>query len=173
MKAGDPKTGKVMFFVDKCLLFGASINCSHFQRFSDSLHHIVIYRTAIPKSVMNYLDDFLFLAATLHICNFLVSMFLKLCKEINFPVAFDKTCWGTLQLVFLGVLQDSAHLRLCLPEEKQTNALHMLQKMTQKKKAMIKELQKLTGTLNFLCKVIHPGRTFTRRMYNKICKPTK
>ena len=32
---------------------------------------------------------------------------------------------------------------------------------------MVKQLQQLTGYLNFLCKVIHPGRAFTRGMYSK------
>ena len=32
---------------------------------------------------------------------------------------------------------------------------------------MIKELQVLTGYLNFLTKAIFPGRTFTRRIYTK------
>ena len=29
-------------------------------------------------------------------------------------------------------------------------------------------VQQLTGTLNFLCRVIVPGRTFMRRMYDKL-----
>ena len=32
-KAQDPRDGKIKFFVDKCLPFGASISCSHYQRF--------------------------------------------------------------------------------------------------------------------------------------------
>ena len=40
-KAIDPLDGKVKFFVDKCLPFGASISCSHYQRFSNSLRHLV------------------------------------------------------------------------------------------------------------------------------------
>ena len=31
LKAEDPNTGKVMYFIDKCLPFGASISCAHFQ----------------------------------------------------------------------------------------------------------------------------------------------
>ena len=36
-----------------------------------------------------------------------------------------------------------------------------------KRKVTVKQLQTLTGYLNFLCKVIFPGRAFTRRMYAK------
>ena len=171
MKAENPKTGKVMYFFDKCLPFGASISCSHFQRFSNSLKHLVVFRTKIPRALTNYLDDFLFLAATICRCNHLVTSFLMICDKINFPVALDKTVYASLRLVFLGILLDGLSFRLCLPEEKRLKALNMLLRITNKKKATVKELQKLTGTLNFLTRVIHPGRTFTRRMYCKYENP--
>ena len=41
MKATSPLDGKTYYFVDKCLPFGASISCSHFQRFSNAVKHIV------------------------------------------------------------------------------------------------------------------------------------
>ena len=34
LKAQHPTTGEWFYFIDKCLLFGASISCAHFQRFS-------------------------------------------------------------------------------------------------------------------------------------------
>ena len=43
MKAEDPRDGKWKFFVEKCLPFGASISCSHYQRFSDAFKHILQY----------------------------------------------------------------------------------------------------------------------------------
>ena len=39
--------------------------------------------------------------------------------------------------------------------------------MSAKKKATVKQLQELTGYLNFLSKVIFPGKSFTRHMYSK------
>ena len=39
--------------------------------------------------------------------------------------------------------------------------------MVDRKKAMIKQVQVLTGYLNFLTRAIFLGRTFTRRMYTK------
>ena len=58
MKAQDPVTGKYFFFVDKCMPFGASISCSHFQRFSDAIAHIIKVKT--KHGNVNYLDDFFF-----------------------------------------------------------------------------------------------------------------
>ena len=40
MKACNPETFRWQFFVDKCLPFGASISCSHYQRFSDALRYL-------------------------------------------------------------------------------------------------------------------------------------
>ena len=41
MKARSPLDGKTYFFLDKCLAFGASISCSHFQRFSNSIAYLM------------------------------------------------------------------------------------------------------------------------------------
>ena len=54
-----------------------------------------------------------------------------------------------------------------IPEEKRIKALNQIQWILSKKKATVRELQQLAGTLNFLCKAIHPGRVFVRRMYAK------
>ena len=62
MKASDPKTGKTMYFVDKCLPFRSSISCSHFQRVSNALKHLAEYQANKRNFLSNYLDNFLFLA---------------------------------------------------------------------------------------------------------------
>ena len=60
-----------------------------------------------------------------------------------------------------------------LPQDKCDKAKSMLQWMIGKKSATVKELQKLTGTLNFLTKAIFAGRTFTRRMYTNCSATTR
>ena len=73
MKAVNPMDGQTYYFVDKCLPFGASISCSHFQRFSNAVKHIVQWKT--KKNLVNYLDDFLFAALMTFLCNNQVEMF--------------------------------------------------------------------------------------------------
>ena len=41
MKTQDPKTGKVYYFIDKCVPFGASHSCFLYQEFSNSLKYTV------------------------------------------------------------------------------------------------------------------------------------
>ena len=74
---------------------------------------------------------------------------------------------GRYLMVFLGILLDGRHLQLSIPLEKQEKALKLLDEFTGKRKATIKQLQVLTGYLNFLCKAISAGRIFTWRMYSK------
>ena len=40
MMTKHPETGQILYFVDKCLPFGASISCAHFQAFSDVIAYI-------------------------------------------------------------------------------------------------------------------------------------
>ena len=141
MKAKDPDTGKMWYFVDKCLPFGSSISCALFQCFSDALTHILNYdthkvRLTVFLPVTNYLDVFLFLPLMLLGCNQLITHFIVLCEKIGVPIAEDKTVWACLHLV-------------------------------SKKKATVQDLQSLAGLLNFLNKVIYPGHAFTRCMYSK------
>ena len=170
MKAQDPLSGEWKYFIDKCLPFGASISCAIFQEFSDALRYLAEYRTQSPGSINNYLDDFLFLARTLIRCNYLMQQFFILCEEIGVPISEEKTEWASLRTIFLGILLDGKSLTLAIPVEKKNRAINTLMDMIDHKKAAVKELQSLCGYLNFLCKVIFPGRTFVRRMYSKFSK---
>ena len=101
------------------------------------------------------------------ICNQMINHFLMLCQEINLPMAEEKTQWGSTLVVFLGILLDGARMLLSLLIKKQQKPLKLLNDLTGKKKVTVKQLQVLTGYLNFLTKAIVPGRTFTRRIYAK------
>ena len=124
MKAKSPVDGKTYYFVDKCLPFGASISCSHFQRFSNAVKHIVKWRT--HKNLVNYLDDFFFAAMMKRICNNQVKEFLTICDLIYFPVSLEKTFWGTTKLVFLGLLIDTINQCVCIPVDKVDRAVKLI-----------------------------------------------
>ena len=165
-KAKDPKDGKIKYFVDKCLPFGASISCALYQRFSNAIKHITQVKSG-NKIITNYLDDFLFIAIRRLICNQDMQTLLDIYELIKLPIALEKIEWGTTCLVFLGILLNGERLCISIPLEKKDKAIKLLNEFTNKKKATIKQLQVLTGYLNFLSKAIVPGRTFTRRMYAK------
>ena len=167
MKVRDPRTGQWRFFVDKCLPFGASISCALFQKFSDALCFKFEHQTNTQGQVTDYLDNFLFLALTIWRCNYLIKVFLDLCKEMGIPVSMEKTEWASDKIIFLGILMDGRYFTLAVPMEKRNKVIKLLNEMVDKKKATVKQLQALCGFLNFLSKAIFPGRTFTRCMYAK------
>ena len=154
LKAKHPITGIIYYFIDKCMPFGASISCAQFQKFSDSMKHLACWRITwillVEPSITNYLDDFLFAAITMMLCNCMVQIFLVLCQEISCPIADNKTEWATQYIVFLGILLNGKVLFLSVPEDKRHKALNMLSEFTTQYKTMIKKIQKLMGTLNFI-----------------------
>ena len=164
MKAKDPETGKFKFFVDKCLPFGASISCAHFQAVSDAVAHLVKWR--MGKVVINYLDDYLFIAFLAMFCKNQLTEFLKICTLLNFPIALDKTFWATTRMVFLGLLIDMEFQLVLIPKEKLLKGQYLVELILERKskKATVKELQQLCGFLNFLGRAIVPGRAFTHRL---------
>ena len=165
MCAEDPVTGESFYFVDKFLLFGASI-CAVFQAFSDALKHIMDCQLQSEDHLTNYLDDFLFIAFIKLECDRMVMKFLLLCDQLGCPVAEEKTEWGTVIITFLGILLDGTHRVLSIPEDKRIKANNLLKWTLSRKTVTIRHLKQLTGTLNFLCRAIYVGRAFLRRMYD-------
>ena len=149
------------------LAVGASISCSHFQRFSNAVKHIVEYKSGCKDAVTNYLDDFLFMAPTRAGCKALVRLFFAICDDTGIPIAHEKTEWPMERLVFLGILLDGLNFHLSLPNDKVNKAVNWLSKLTEAKKTTVKELEQITGLLTFFNRAIVPGRVFTRRIYAK------
>ena len=131
MKAQHPKTNKWYYFIDKCMPFGASISCSHFQRFSNAIAHIVKTKTEMPN--INYLDDFFFAALLKITCNNQVRAFMNVCDSIQFPISQEKTFWGTTRLTFLGLLIDTVLQMIFIPTEKLTKTLVKINKILDRK----------------------------------------
>ena len=168
MKAKNPQDGKTYWFVEKCLPFGSGSSCKIFQEFSDAIAFVITKRTR--KENVNYLDDFLFIAFLKECCNFQVNSFIDLCKEINFPVAMEKTVWADQIIVFLGLLIDNVNQVVCIPFDKIQRAKEMILAIlkNKKRKTTVLQIQRLTGFLNFLCKCVIPGRVFTIRLYSLV-----
>ena len=166
LKAVNPLDGRTYYFVEKCLSFGHAISCALFQQVFDGIAHIVTFKTG--RIIVNYLDDFLFAACFELVCNNQIHTFLAVCHEIKFPVALEKTFWGTTKLVFLGFLIDAETQRVAVPKEKITQAINMVTHIINKRnrKITVLQLQRICGFLNFLSRAVIPGRAFTRRLYS-------
>ena len=168
MKAWDPVTRQWFYFVDKCMPFGSSISCAHFQAFSNAISHIMTTKTG--KENINYLDDFLFIAFLRWLCNAQTEMFLDLCDQIRFPVSMDKTFWASTIVTFLGMLIDTDKQLIMIPKTKINKALAQINAMlhARRRRTTVLKIQKLCGLLNFLCRAIVPGRLFLMRLYHSL-----
>ena len=164
MKAKNLTNGKTYFFIDKCLPFGASISCAHFQAVSNGIAHIV--QVKIERRVINYLDDFLFVAALKIWCDGQMKIFMEICESIRFPVSIEKTFWSETKMVFLGLLIDGENRMVCLPKEKIMKAIELIEEVLNCKKTTVHRIQQICGFLNFLGRGVIPGRAFTRRLYS-------
>ena len=98
----------------------------------------------------------------------MVRAFINTCKEIGCKVSDERMEFASCDMVFLGILLDGIRHVLAIPQDKAIKATNMLKFIFSKKKVTIKQIQKLTGLLNFLQRAIVPGRAFTRRMYDKL-----
>ena len=172
MKAKHPISKLEFYFIDKCLPFGSSKSCKIFQDFSDCLKHIAEYRMiaiAIAQPALtNYLDDFLFIAIYVGVCQKMLDTFLGLCDHIGCPIASDKTVTPEPIIEFLGTLLNGVSHTLSIPIEKIQKARFLLNTAINTRKVRVGFIQKLTGTLNFLNRVVVPGRAFMRAMYDKL-----
>ena len=86
--------------------------------------------------------------------------------DINFPVSMEKTYWANTVLTFLGMLIDTERQMVMVPVDKIAKALEQIDFFLSKRKVTVKQVQKLCGLLNFICKGVVPGRAFTRRLYS-------
>ena len=78
-----------------------------------------------------------------------MKVFLAVCADINFPVAIEKTFWGSNRLTFLGMLLDTWEQVIGLPVDKIEKAILLVRSFVSRKKATVLEFQKLCGYLNF------------------------
>ena len=168
MKARSPFDGKWWFFYDKCLAFGAAISCAHFQMVSDSVAFLVRWKT--QKLPINYLDDYLFASFLKCYCNQQLKIFIEICGKIGMPINLEKTQWASTQMTFLGFLIDTIRRLVFVPYQKVIVAQNMIDFVLNKKskKLTLLQLQKICGFLNFLCRVIVPGRAFMQRLYSQL-----
>jgi len=81
-------------------------------------------------------------------------------------MAPEKTVGPSTTLSFAGIELDSVKSEARLPRDKLDRCIQLISTFLQRKKASLREIQSLTGLLNFACSVVVPGRAFLRRLIN-------
>lgn len=161
------------YFYDKCLPMGCSISCSLFEKFATSLEWAVRQRCLLGI-LLHYLDDFFFGGRNdTNDCSELMNAFATLCFEVGVPIADEKTVGPTDIITFLGLIINSSKRIISIPELKILELRHLLSELLVKKKTTLKQLQSLTGSLNFCARAIPAIRTYCGHFYRAMSSAFK
>ncbi|CAC5416630.1 unnamed protein product [Mytilus coruscus] len=118
-------------------------------------------------TVIAYLDDFFICERTKQRCAHGLRVLLG---KLGFAISWSKVFDPCQKLVFLGVEIDSTSLELRLPLTKLEQLRAELADFKQRKHVSKKQLQSLSGKLNWASSVVHGGRVFLRRIIDGIMK---
>lgn len=151
-------------YVDAALPFGLRSAPKIFTGVADSLEWRL--KTEGVQQVFHYLDDFLIVAQPeSQQCGEELQKLLRVFTKLGVPVAEEKLVGPTVCLTFLGIELDTARMIRRLPPGKLTELQQLVTEWLPKKSCRVRELQSLVGKLQHACKVVRPGRTFLRRMF--------
>ena len=152
-----------LYYYDRCMPMGCSSSCKTFETLSTAMEWIAQTKLGI-QHIIHLLDDFLIIAQSRSLCQDQLRLFLDLCSYLGIPIAPEKTCGPATTLSFAGIELDSVSFEARLPLDKIDKCLSVISDFLTRKKVTLKELQSLTGLLNFACSVVVPGRAFLRRL---------
>ena len=150
-------------FVDTAVPFGLRSAPKVFTALADGLEWILRARGSCE--VIHYLDDYLFIGPPgSSECSKSLHLAVRTCTELGVPLAMEKQEGPAHQLVFLGIVIDSANLELRLPADKLQRLLVAVQEWQSRRVCTKRELLSLIGQLQHATRIVKPGRPFLRRM---------
>ena len=151
-------------FIDTALPFGLRSAPKIFTALADAAEWIL--RKAGVSFIIHYLDDFLIIGApNSPECRSALRIVMETFARLGLPLAINKLEGPTMCLDFLGFELDSWRMEVRLPREKLLELQHLIRQWVAKKSCTRKELKSLTGKLGHAAKVVQPGKTFMRRMF--------
>jgi hypothetical protein len=84
----------------------------------------------------------------------------SLCSDFGIPIANEKTEGPCQVMIFLGLEIDTLNMVVRIPQKKLGDLRVMIVSALNKKKITLKNLQSITGLMNFCLRAIPPGRVF-------------
>jgi len=155
---------KGQVFIDTVLPFGLRSAPKIFNSVADALEWVI--RSAGVAEICHYLDDFLVAGAPgTPGCSEALAVLVGHMEWLGFPVADEKLEGPTTKLIFLGIEIDSESLVMRLPQEKLAALKGLISSWKDRRWCIRSELQSLAEKLQQACKVVQPGRSFLRRVF--------
>ena len=143
------------------MCFGSRSAPFLFSRLTDAVSR---YMEKIGFSCFNYSDNFIIVADDLATCLAGQDTLISTLRSLGFYIAWNKTSYPSTLCRNLGINIDSINLRLFLPDDKINKLYSELDFWKKRRYATKKQMQRLCGTLNYCCKVIHGGRVCMHNM---------
>lgn len=109
---------------------------------------------------MRYLNDFFIVANSREIAQQNLDLLMATCQKAGFEIAENKLCLPTHRLKLMGLEIDSVSQTVRLTTEHRDDLITLITATLEKPCSTVRELQSLTGKLNFAGRAVQPGRTF-------------
>ena len=126
--------------------------------FSTAIEWVAKKHLSIPH-LIHILDNYFMAAPTYHQCCIDLARFSFLSDYLGVPMRQKKTVGPSNILTFAGIELDSLRMEALLPLDK-TEKCNVIVSAFLRKKFTLREIQSLTGLLNFARSVLVPGRAF-------------
>ena len=159
------------YLIDERLPFGAAKSPDIFNHITQAVRKIMARKGY--KTIVCYLDDFLIVAQSYDEYLETLTELLRLLRKLGFHINYSKIEGPTCELVFLGILLNSANMTLTIPEPKLTEIETSMKRFLVSRKVSKRDIQSLVGKLNWVTQCIYGGRFHLRRLINKSNKLRK
>ena len=154
------------FYFERVLPFGLRSSPFIFNTVADAVEWILRHKLSIP-ALLHYLDDFLNVCLdSFSLASKQLDIILAAFRYLGVPLAVEKIEGPSQVLIFLGIVLDTIRGEARLPADKLADLRLILQQCVSRKAITKSELASLMGKLSFAARVIVPGRTFTRRLWD-------
>lgn len=154
--------GVPTYLMDTHICFGLRCAPYLFTQVSNFVLRCLQHRGFVRATV--YLDDFLVLGDTREKCLAAQSCLIHILRSLGFDIAWEKCVSPTQCLTYLGVTFNSKEMSVSVPTEKMSKLHRELDFFKDRKRATIRQIQRLCGILTHVSKVIKGGRTFSHRI---------
>ena len=154
------------YMIDRRLCFGGRRSPPIFHKLSQAVRAIM--KTLGFTRITVFLDDFLVVADNYEDCIHAINVRLWILRKLGFAINYSKLEGPSQRLVFLGILLDTVAQIMLLPQDTISDLSASLVKFASKSKVTKRQVQSLVGKLNFACQCIYGGRTFLRKLLDKM-----
>ena len=155
------------YYHERTLPFGLRSSCRKWDLYATALHHFMQKHLGIHCTV-HYVDDFLFVVRDLADATARRDAALRMCAQLGVPMSPKKTEGPVTRLTFLGIEIDTEAMEARLSQERLEELRSSLSVWVTRDTASIQEFQSLAGVLNFVCRVVRPGRVYLRSIIAQV-----